>query len=348
MTGFTLGQLAEVLDAKLDGDATRVVTGVAPLDAASSDDISFLTDPRYESAARASRAGAFIAPVGTRGLPAPVLECRAPKRAMVQLLTLFFPPPVPRPGVDAAALVADGARVDPSASIGPLAVVEAGAHVAARVQVHALAYVGRDVEIGEDSVIHPHVVLREGVRLGRRVIVHAGAVLGADGFGYMPDGGVHRKIPQVGGVLVEDDVEIGANATIDRAMLGVTIIRRGTKIDNLVQIAHNVEIGPDCLLAAQVGIAGSSRLGHHVVLGGQVGVADHVTIGDNVMMTAQSGAPSDLPGGANYSGSWARPYMQAQRIWVAQGELPAMLVRLRKLERRLDALEGRSPKGEES
>jgi UDP-3-O-[3-hydroxymyristoyl] glucosamine N-acyltransferase len=345
VTGFTLGQLAEVLDAKLDGDATRVVTGVAPLDAASASDISFLVDPRYESAARASKAGAFVAPTGTRGLPAPVLECRAPRRAMIELLTLFFPPPVPRAGVDAAAVVAEGAVVDPSASIGPLAVVETGARIAARVQVHGLAYIGRDVEIGEDSVIHPHVVLREGVRLGCRVIVHAGAVLGADGFGYMPDGGIHRKIPQVGGVLVEDDVEIGANTTIDRAMLGATVIRRGAKIDNLVQIAHNVEIGPHCILAAQVGIAGSSRLGHHVVLGGQAGVADHVTIGDEAMMAAQSGAPFDLAGQASYSGTWSRPLMQAQRIWIAQAELPAMLVRLRKLERRLAALEGGPPPG---
>jgi UDP-3-O-[3-hydroxymyristoyl] glucosamine N-acyltransferase len=345
--GFTLGQLAEVLDATLDGDATRTVTGVAPLDAAGASDVSFLVDPRYEAAARTSRAGAFVAPIGTRGLPAPVLECRAPRRAMIELLTLFFPPPAPPAGVDPAAVVAEGAVIDPSASIGPLAVVDAGARIAARVQVRALAYVGRDVEIGEDSVIHPHVVLREGVRLGRRVIVHAGAVLGADGFGYVSDGGIHRKIPQVGGVLVEDDVEIGANTTIDRAMLGTTVVRRGAKIDNLVQIAHNVEIGPDCILAAQVGIAGSSRLGHHVVLGGQVGVSDHVTIGNNVMVTAQSGAAFDLAGDANYSGTWARPVTHAQRIWVAQGELPAMLVRLRKLERRLEALEGRPPRGEQ-
>jgi UDP-3-O-[3-hydroxymyristoyl] glucosamine N-acyltransferase len=343
--GFTLGQLAEVLDATLDGDATRMVTGVAPLDAASASDISFLTDPRYQAAARASRAGAFIAPVGTRGLPAPVLECRAPKRAMIELLGLFFPPPVPSAGVDAAAVVAEGAAIDPSASIGPLAVVEAGARIGPRVQVQALAYVGRDVEIGEDSVIHPHVVLREGVRLGRRVIVHAGAVLGADGFGYLPEGGVHRKIPQVGGVLIEDDVEIGANTTIDRAMLGATVVRRGSKIDNLVQIAHNVEIGPDCIVAAQTGIAGSARLGHHVILGGQVGVGDHVDIGDGAMIASQGGAVSDVPGGARYGGTWARPHMLAQRIWVAQAALPGMLVRLRKMEQRLDALEG-SPPGE--
>jgi UDP-3-O-[3-hydroxymyristoyl] glucosamine N-acyltransferase len=346
VTGFTLGQLAEALDAKLDGDATRVVTAIATLDAASATDISFLTDPRYESVARASRAGAFIAPVGTRGLPAPVLECRSPQQALIDLLTLFFPPVAPAPGVDPRAVVAEGARIDASASIGPLAVIEAGARVAARVRVHALAYVGSDVDVGEDSVIHPHVVLCAGVRLGRRVVVHAGAVLGADGFGYVPDAGRHRKIPQVGSVIVEDDVEIGANATIDRAMLGATVVRRGTKIDNLVQVAHNVEVGEDSVIAAQTGIAGSSRIGRGVILGGQVGVADHVTVGEAAMLGAQTGVAQDVPPGAKLAGTWGRPVMQAQRIWVAQAALPEMLTRLKKLERRLAELEARLTRGE--
>jgi UDP-3-O-[3-hydroxymyristoyl] glucosamine N-acyltransferase len=206
--------------------------------------------------------------------------------------------------------------------------------------------VGRDVEIGEDSVIHPHVVLREGVRLGCRVIVHAGAVLGADGFGYAPDGGRYRKIPQVGGVVIEDDVEIGANATVDRATLGATVIRRGAKIDNLVQIAHNVEIGEDCIVAAQTGIAGSSRLGHHVILGGQVGIGDHVRIGDGAMLSSQSGTSTDLAGDTKYGGTWARPLMQSQRIWVAAAELPSMATRLKKIERRLAELEGRLAGGD--
>jgi UDP-3-O-[3-hydroxymyristoyl] glucosamine N-acyltransferase len=346
VTRFTLGQLAEALDAKLDGDAARVVTGVAPLAAASATDVSFLTDRRYEAAARTSRAGAFVAPIGTRGLPAPVLECRSPQHALIELLTLFFPPPAPSPGVDATAVVAAGAIVDSSASIGTLAVVESGARVAARVRVHALAYVGRDVEIGEDSVIHPHVVLREGVRLGRRVIVHAGAVLGADGFGYAPEGGTHRKIPQVGGVLVEDDVEIGANATVDRATLGLTVICRGTKIDNLVQIAHNVQIGEDCILAAQTGIAGSSRLGRGALLGGQVGVADHITVGDGAMLAAQTGVAQDVPPGAKLAGTWGRPLLQARRIWVTQAELPEMVTRMKKLERRVAELEARLADGD--
>jgi UDP-3-O-[3-hydroxymyristoyl] glucosamine N-acyltransferase len=346
VTGFTLGQLAEALDAKLDGDATRVVTGLAPLDAAAATDISFLTQPRYETAARVSQAGAFIAPIGTRGLPAPVLECRSPQRALIELLTLFFPPPVPASGVEPSAVVAADALIDASASIGALAVVEPGARVGARVRVHALAFVGRGVEIGDDSVIHPRVVLRDGVRLGCRVVVHAGAVLGADGFGYAPEGHRHAKIPQVGGVIVEDDVEIGANTTVDRATLGATIIRRGTKIDNLVQVAHNVDIGEDCIVAAQTGIAGSSRLGRGVVLGGQVGIGDHVHLGDGAMLGSQSGVAQDVAPGAKVTGTWARPVLQTRRIWVAEAELPDMVIRMKKLERRLAELEARLARGE--
>jgi UDP-3-O-[3-hydroxymyristoyl] glucosamine N-acyltransferase len=346
VTRFTLGQLAEALDAKLDGDATRVVTGLASLDAASATDISFLIDPRYEAAARASRAGAFIAPMGTGGLSAPVLECRSPQRALIELLTLFFPAAVPAAGVEPSAIVAADALVDATATIGALAVVEPEARVGARVRVHPLAYVGRGVEIGDDSVVHPRVVLRDGVRLGRRVIVHAGAVLGADGFGYAREGSRYAKIPQVGGVIVEDDVEIGANTTIDRATVGATIVRRGTKIDNLVQVAHNVEIGEDCVVAAQSGIAGSSRVGRGAVLGGQVGIGDHVTIGDGAMMGSQSGVSQDVPPGAKVSGTWARPLIQARRIWVSQAELPDMVIRMKKLEQRLAELEARLRQGD--
>jgi UDP-3-O-[3-hydroxymyristoyl] glucosamine N-acyltransferase len=341
VTRFTLGQLAEVLDAKLDGDATRVVTGLAPLDAAGATDISFLTDSRYEAAARASRAGAFIAPIGTRDLPAPILECRSPQQALLELMRLFFPPPATRAGIEPTAVVAPDAVVDPSAAIGALAVIAAGARIAARACVHALAYVGPGAEVGEDTVLYPHVVLREGVRVGRRVIVHAGAVLGADGFGYTRDGSRHRKIPQVGTVVVEDDVEIGANTTIDRATFGATVVGRGTKIDNLVQVAHNVSIGEDAILAALVGIAGSSRIGRGAVLGGQAGVADHVTIGDGAMLGAQSGVSQDVPPGARLFGTWARSVVQARRIWIAEAELPAMVTKMRKLEERVAELEAR-------
>ena len=341
--GFTLGELAAALGATLDGDATRVVRGVAPLASAGAEDISFLTDARYRDAARASRAGAFIAPLEAVDLPAPVLRCAAPQQALIRLLTLFHPATASKPGIDPSAVVAPDAHVDGSACVGALSVVEAGARIGAGVRLYPLVYVGTRVEIGEGSVIYPHVTLRDGVRLGRRVIVHPGAVLGADGFGYAFHDGAHRKIPQVGGVRVEDDVEIGANTTIDRATFGDTVVGRGTKIDNLVQLGHNVEVGEHCIIVSQVGVSGSSRLGRGVVLAGQVGVADHVSIGDGAVIGGRSGIAADVTAGEKLLGTPARPILQAKRIMLAQAKLPDLLQRVRALERRLQALEGHVP-----
>jgi UDP-3-O-[3-hydroxymyristoyl] glucosamine N-acyltransferase len=240
-------------------------------------------------------------------------------------------------------VVAEDASVDGSASVGPLVVIESGAVIGARVRLWPLVYVGAGARIDEGSVLYPHVVVRDGVRLGRRVIVHSGAVLGADGFGYVPDPRGHRKIPQVGGVVIEDDVEIGANTTIDRAMLGDTHIGRGTKIDNLVQVAHNVSIGEHGILAAQVGLSGSVQLGPGTVLAGQVGVADHVRIGAGALVYAQSGVAKDVPAGERLMGSPARSAPQMRRVIVALDRLPDLLRTLRILERRVAELEARQP-----
>jgi len=335
---FTLAELATALGARLEGDPARVVTGVATLDRATPAEISFVTHARYHDAARVSRAGAFLASDDAGELPGPALRCSAPQRALVDLLLLFHPPATTVPGIDATAVVARGAHVDPTASIGPLTVVEDGAMIGAGARLHALVYVGPGAEIGAESVLYPHVTVRHGVRLGRRVIVHPGAVLGADGFSYVPDAGRHRKVPQVGGVVIEDDVEIGANAAVDRAMLGETVIRRGTKIDNLVQIAHNCDVGEDCVIAAQVGIAGSSRIGRGVVLAGQVGVADHLTVGEGVTAAAQTGIHTDIAAGQTIWGTPARPAFQTKRIAVAANHLPELARRVRALERAVEAL----------
>ena len=336
---FTLRALAEALGAVLDGDPDVVVSGVAPLEHAGPEHVSFLTDGRYLAAARASRAGAFLAGPEAAGLPAAVLRVAASRRALVELLRLFEEARPAAPGIHPTAVVANGAFVDPTASVGPHAVIEEGAVVRARARVRPFAYVGPGAEIGEDSTLHPHAVVLERVRIGRRVIVHAGAVLGADGFGFVPEGGAWVKIPQIGSVVIEDDVEIGANTTIDRATVGDTVVGRGTKIDNLVQIAHNVEIGADSAIAGQVGIAGSSRLGRHVVLGGQVGIADHLTIADDVVLAAQSGVIADVPAPGRYAGMPSRPWFEAKRIWVLEPRLPELGRRVRELERRLSALE---------
>jgi UDP-3-O-[3-hydroxymyristoyl] glucosamine N-acyltransferase len=337
---FSLGELARALDADLVGDPAAVVHGVAPLGAAGPGDVSFLTSPRYRAEAERTRAGALLVPSGTTGLTAALLRVPAPQMALIALLDLFFPSPRVAPGIHPAALVAPGARIDATASVGPFAVVEAGAAVGARTRVGALAFVGAEAVLGEDVVVHPRAVVGERVRLGHRVIVHPGAVLGSDGFGFVFDGRSHRKIPQVGTVRVEDDVEIGANATVARATLGETVIRRGAKIDNLVQVAHNCQVGEHAVLAAQVGIAGSSRIGDFAMLGGQVGVADHVTVANGAMLIAQSGVGSDVDTGGPWGGTPCRPAAEWRRIVAAERRLPDLLRRMRALEERVRALEG--------
>jgi len=339
--GFTLGELAVALGATLEGDPGRRVSGIAALDTAGPEQISFLIDNRYRPAAEASRAGALLVAESMSGLSGPLLRTSAPQKALVALLTLFHPASAPPAGIDPSAIVARDARVDPSASVGALAMIGAGAVIGPRARIHPMVYVGAGVEVGEDSVLHPRVVLCEGVRLGCRVNVQAGAVVGGDGFGYVFDGAGHRKIPQVGIVVIEDDVDIGANTTIDRAMLGRTIIRRGTKIDNLVQVGHNVEIGEHSIIVAQVGISGSCRLGRGVVAAGQVGFADHLTIGDGAVLGAQAGVHEDVPAGDRRLGTPAVPMLQAKRLFATQKHLPDMSRRLRAAERRLEELETR-------
>ncbi|PYM17035.1 MAG: UDP-3-O-(3-hydroxymyristoyl)glucosamine N-acyltransferase [Candidatus Rokuibacteriota bacterium] len=338
--GLSLGAIAEKLGLTVDGDPGRTVSGVAPLESAGPEHISFLTDLRYRERARVSRAGAFLTPLDVTGLPAPTLRSEKPQHALIDLVLLFHPPVRHAPGVHPSAIVAADARVHDTASIGALTVVEAGAVIGAGVRLHPLVYIGPDVDVGDDSEIHAHVVVREGARIGRRAIIHGGAVIGSDGFGYASGADGHRKIPQVGTVVLEDDVEIGANTTIDRGTLGTTIVRRGTKIDNLVQVGHNVEIGEHVILVAQVGISGSSRIGHGAVLAGQVGVADHVAIGDGAMIGAQSGIHADIAAGDKVLGSPARSLTLAKRILLSEGHLPELVRRVRELERRLAALEG--------
>jgi UDP-3-O-[3-hydroxymyristoyl] glucosamine N-acyltransferase len=337
---FTLGELARSLGAELDGDPAAVMRGVAPLDAAGPDEVSFLTSPRYRDQAERTRAGALLVPADTTGLGAALLRVPAPQTALIALLHLFFPAPPVAPGVHPSALVAPGARVDPAASVGAFAVVEADAVIGARSRIGALAFVGAEAVMGEDVVVHPRAVVGDRVRLGDRVIVHSGAVVGSDGFGFVFDGSGHRKIPQVGTVRVEDDVEIGANAAVDRATLGETVIRRGAKIDNLVQVAHNCQVGEHVILAAQVGIAGSSRIGSFAMLGGQVGVADHLAVAEGAILLAQSGVAGNVDTAGAWAGSPCRPVAEWRRIMAAERRLPDLLRRMRALEERVRALEG--------
>ena len=336
---FTLGHLAETLGATLEGDAARSVRGVAPLETAGPDEVSFLTGSRYRRLAEQSRAGAIVVGVDVQGLACPVLRVPSPQVALITLLRLFHPDPAVSPGIHQLAFVADGASVATSASVGPFAVIEKGATVGARTRVGPLVFLGAGAAVGEDCTLYPGVIVGERVRIGSRVTVHPGAVLGADGFGYVFDEGAHRKVPQVGGVRVEDDVEIGANTTVDRGTLGDTVIGHGSKLDNLVQVGHNCELGADVILVAQVGVSGSCRIGRRAVLAGQVGLADHVTVGDGAVLTAKSGVPSDVPGGQVWGGIPSRPIAESRRIWAAEGMLPDLLRKVRALEKRVQQLE---------
>jgi UDP-3-O-[3-hydroxymyristoyl] glucosamine N-acyltransferase len=344
MPAWSLGELARLVGGDLEGDPGLPIRGFASLESAGPGDLSFVAAAGHLAAARGSAAAALIAPAGLDLGGRPAIRVPQPYAAVATVLGLFFPQPAAPPGAHPTAHLAEGARVAPDASVGPFAVVAEGATVAARAVLHAHVFVGPGCQVGEESVLHPHVVLRQDVHLGRRVVVHPGTVLGADGFGYVFDGRAHRKIPQVGRVVVEDDVEIGANVAIDRATLGATVIGRGTKIDNLVQIGHNTVVGAGAIIVAQVGIAGSCRIGRHVVLGGQTGIADHVSVGDGAQIGSQSGVHRDVAAGARQIGTPAMPAEEGLRAMVALARLPGLLRTVRTLGRRVAALEGR-PEG---
>ena len=346
MSARSLGELARLVGGDLEGDPSLEIRGFASLESASPGDLSFVAADRHLAAARRSAASALIAPPGLDLGGRPVIRVAQPYAAIAAVVRVFFPEPVLAPGVHPSAHVADSARVSSGATVGAFTVVGERSVVEEGAVLHSHVFVGPDCRVGERSVLHPHVVLRERVALGRRVIVHPGSVLGADGFGYVFDGQAHRKIPQVGRVVVEDDVEIGANVTVDRATFGETVIGRGTKIDNLVQIGHNTVIGADSIIVAQTGISGSCRIGRGVVLGGQVGITDHVTVGDGAQIASQSGLHRDVPAGAGVIGTPAMPADVGLRAMAAFGRLPDLLRDVRALGRRMAALERRlGPEG---
>jgi UDP-3-O-[3-hydroxymyristoyl] glucosamine N-acyltransferase len=336
-----LRELAERLGCRLEGDDGLEISAVRSLEEAGPRDLSFVAQERYLPRLQASAAGAVILAEGWPPIDRPALRTPAPVLALAHALALLHPLPNPAPGVHPTAVVAPGARVAPDASVGPLSVLGSDAQVGAGTMVDAHVTVGAGVRIGAGCRIFSQVVLREGVLLGDRVIVHSGTVIGADGFGFARDGHRYVKIPQIGRVVIEDDVEIGANVAIDRATLGETRIGRGTKIDNLVQIAHNVRVGADTVIVGQVGISGSSRIGSRVTLAGQVGVVGHVEIGDDAIVGAQAGVTKDIPPGAVVLGSPAIAHGKFKRQVAAVARLPEMRRLLRTVEERLAVLEAR-------
>jgi len=336
----TVSQLAELCGATLEGDGDRVVNGPAPLRDATSEEFSFLVNPAYAPELERTSAGAVVVPLDLRleRDDLALLRTENPNRAFSRLIEVFRPERrKPAAGIHPTAHVADGARIGEGACVGPLCSIGAEAELGPGAVLHANVTVGAGCKVGAGSVLHPGVVLYAGVEVGGSCILHGGVVIGSDGFGFDPTATGWEKVPQCGSVVVEDDVEIGANTTVDCGRFGVTRIGRGSKLDNLVQIGHNVQIGEAALLVAQCGIAGSVKIGSRAIIAGQAGVAGHITIGDGARLGAQSGVSKDLEPGSDYFGSPAVEKGEAYRIVMLTRKLPDMYRRLKQLEKSLNS-----------
>jgi len=330
---FRLSELAELVGGEVQGNPDRTIEGVRTLANAGPQELSFVTSPRYRQEAAASKAGALLTSKALEGVEKDFLLADDPYYALAQILVVMYPPTRAEPGVHPTALVATGAILDPSATVGPYSVVGEGSQIGPGVEVQAHVVVGRECRVGRDSVLFPRVVVYDGCRIGERCILHAGVVVGSDGFGYALHEGQHVKLQHAGRVVVEDDVEIGANTTIDRALLDETRIGSGSKIDNLVQVAHNVRLGRGCVLVSQAGIAGSTRLGDGVVLAGQSGVAGHLELGDGVQVAAKSAVFKSVEASKKVAGI---PALEAS-AWRRQQALAARLGELKKRIERLES-----------
>lgn len=338
----TLDDIAKLVGGEVVGDGRTVITGLSGIKEAQEGDLSFVANDRYFALVESTRASAVITPRHMEGLTCPSIRTDNPSLAFARIASLLIETETPHPrGVHPTAVVAADAVLGRDVAVGPYAVIEAGAEIGDRTMIYSGAYIGAKVGIGADSLIYPHVTIRERVVIGRRVIIHSGTVIGADGFGFVTTDGIHEKIPQLGIVEVEDDVEIGANVTVDRARFDKTVIGRGTKIDNLVQIAHNVRIGKNCIIVSQVGISGSTIIEDNVTLAGQVGVAGHLTIGAGAVVASKSGVPSSLGPKAVYWGIPAKPIMEAKRVNACVQRLPNYVKIIQDLQKRVAELESR-------
>jgi UDP-3-O-[3-hydroxymyristoyl] glucosamine N-acyltransferase len=340
---FRLDDLAARLGVEVVGEGDLEIRGIRPLDTAEEDHLSFLHNRKYAGQAQESNAGAILV-ADASSLPGRnLLVCPEPYLTLARALELFYPCEKPQAGVHPTAVVADDVELGEAATIGPLAAVGSGSRIGDRTIVGPGCIVCSDVEIGEDCLLHPRVVVEDRCSIGDRCVLHSGAVVGADGFGFATVDGIHHKVPQVGIVVLEDDVELGANVCVDRAALGETRIGRGTKVDNLVQVAHNVTIGEHCLLVAQVGISGSCKIGHHTVFAGQSGCSGHLTIGNGVVLAARAVAIKDVPDGVTLSGYPGRPHREWLKANANLQRLDSLRQRVKELEARIADLEGSKP-----
>jgi len=341
MRSLSLAEIARHVQGRLvGGDPAAVVTGVAPADQAGPSDVTLATSARYWEEIGERPVGAVVVPVGGAVPGRPCIEVADPRGAFDALMELFAPAPwLPEPGVHPTATVAATASLGPDVRVGARAYIGERTRLGRGSIVFPGAVIADDVTVGEGCIIHANAVIRERVRIGNRVVIGAGTVIGSEGFGFTTHDGRHRRRPQIGTVVIEDDVEVGANVCIDRASCGATVVGHGAKIDNLVQIAHNVRIGPHAIVVGQAGIAGSARIGARAILAGQAGIRDHVRVGEEAVVAARAMVIDDVPPRARVAGEPAMPHAQALRVWAASRRLPELMQQLRELERRVARLE---------
>ena len=341
----TLREIAELIDGEIVGNEKIVITGVCGIKEASPGDVTFLANPKYAPFIEKTQASAIITSREIESATKPIIRTDDPSLAFAKILSLVVPNEVSHPqGIHPSVILGKNVKTGSGVAIGPYVVIEDNVTIGDKTIIYAGCFIGHHAQIGSGTLIYPNVSIRERVSIGNCVIIHSGTVIGSDGFGFATIKGMHHKIPQIGTVIVEDDVEIGANVTIDRARFDKTLIGRGTKIDNLVQIAHNVVIGENSIIVAQAGISGSTTIGKGVTLAGQAGLVGHITVGDGAIIAAQAGVTKSVVANTIVSGYPAKPHTQAKRVNACVQNLPKLYKQVAQLKKKISELEAKLKK----
>jgi UDP-3-O-[3-hydroxymyristoyl] glucosamine N-acyltransferase len=337
----TVKDIAHFVGGELKGDGSIEIIGVSGINEAKAGEVTFIDSPRLKDSAARTKASCIITSFDIEGTDKPIIRCKNPLLSVIKIINKMFPYKADHPkGIDKSASIGKGVKLGKDVAIGANSVIGDGTVIGDGSVIYPLVYIGENARIGKKALVYPNVTLREKVSIGDNVTIHSSSVIGADGFGFTKDGEHFIKIPQTGTVEIQDNIEIGACVTIDRATFGKTVIGKGTKIDNLVQIAHNVKIGENCVIVAQVGISGSVNVGNGVMLGGQAGITDHVDIGDNVMVAAKGGITKSVPAKTIMSGTPARPHNVSKKLLAHIDNLPKIVQKLDEIEKKLKELSG--------
>jgi len=345
----TLKEVASIIDGEIIGDENIIVTGICGIKEAKEGDLTFIANSRYLPLMGQTRASAIITSMDVKTAPKAIIRTENPSMAFAKMVSLLAPNDVRRPkGIHPTAIIGDKVKIGKNVAIDPYVVLEDNVEIKDNTVLYAGVYIGHHTKVGRDCIIYPYVIIRESVTIGNKVVIHGGTVIGSDGFGFSTVQGVHHRIPQIGTVIIEDDVEIGANVTIDRARFDKTIIKKGTKIDNLVQIAHNVSIGENSIIVAQSGISGSTNIGKNVTVAGQAGIIGHISIGDNVVVAAQSGVTKSIPSNTCVSGYPAKPHILAKKIHAFTQNLPELFKKVKQLEEEIERLKSATKENNKS